>query len=117
MVSYSTNWMGPVATRWYEDRNIPFVMKETSGKILPKREYKEFLESYSGGRIDIRGVPDEPWGLEYGLPIMHTEDWNALSDWLDDFETHELWSFDDIITQYEQERDTKIRWWKDDNDS
>lgn len=109
--------MGPIATRWYEERNIPFVMKETSGKILPKREYKEFLESYSGGRIDIRGVPDEPWGLEYGLPIMHTEDWNALSDWLDDFETHELWSFDDIITQYEQERDTKIRWWKDDNDA
>ena len=48
---------------------------------------------------------------------MRTEDWNALSDWLDDFETHELWSFDDIITQYEQERDTKIRWWKDDNDA
>ena len=54
MITYSTNCMGPVATSWYEVRDIPFVMKETSGKILPKTEYKEFLESYSCVRIDIR---------------------------------------------------------------
>lgn len=116
MVSYSTNWMGPVATRWYEERNIPFEIRETSGKILPKTEYKHFLESYSCGRIDIYGLDEsEHWGgkSEYSVSPMRTEDWNALSDWLDDFETHELWSFDDIITQYEQERDTKIMWWNE----
>ena len=52
MISYSTNWMGPIATRWYEERDIPFEIRETSGKILPKTEYKHFLESYSCGRID-----------------------------------------------------------------
>lgn len=113
MVSYSTNWMGPVATRWYEDRNIPFVMKETSGKILPKREYKEFLESYSGGRIDIRGVPDEPWGLEYGLPIMHTEDWNALSYWLEEMQTEELWAYEKLIEHFQYWYKKEIRWWND----
>lgn len=93
LISYSTNWMGPIRKSWCDEHG----------------------DYWSGGRIDIRGVPDEPWGLEYGLPIMHTEDWNALSDWLDDLKTEELWSFDDIITQYEQQYNRKIRWLKDDN--
>jgi len=29
---------------------------------------------------------------------------------LDDFETPELWEFDDIVAQYEQESGRKIRW-------
>lgn len=90
MVTYSTNWMGPINQKWIEEHG----------------------DCWSAGRIDIYGVPDEPWGLEYDLPIMHTEDWYDFSGWLDDFKTHELWSFDDIIAQYEQDRGKKIRWWK-----
>ena len=75
----------------------------------------EHGDYWSGGRIDIYGVPGEHYPIEYGLPIMHTEDWYDFSGWLDDFETPELWKFDDIITQYEQECNRKIRWWKDDN--
>ena len=29
MITYSTNWMGPVSTHWYEENNIPYVLKMT----------------------------------------------------------------------------------------
>lgn len=102
MISYSTNWMGPISLDWFRKRGL---LEE--GSVEP-------TTYYSGGRIDIRGVPDEPWGLEYSLPIMHGEDWNDFSDWLESFQTHDLWEFDDIIAQYEDASSRKIRWWKED---
>ena len=102
--------MGPISKRWYEDKNVPFVWKRTSGKHLPAVDYREYLESYSGGRIDIRGVPDDLYGREYGLPIMPTEDWCALSDWLDDFESEELVPYEDLIRQFEEHHGKPIRW-------
>ena len=71
---------------------------------------EEHGDCWSAGRIDIRGVPDEPWGTEYSLPPMRTEDWNDFSDWLDDFETYDLWKFEDLIAQYQDVRGRKIRW-------
>ena len=91
MISYSTNWMGPINQKWIEEHG----------------------DCWSGGRIDIYGVPGEHYPIEYGLPVMHTEDWNALSDWLDNLETAELWSFEDLIGNFQLIHDTKIRWWKD----
>ena len=90
MIQYHTNWMGPINENW--------IAKHGNG--------------WSAGRIDIYGVPDEPWGVEYGLPPMRTEDWNDFSDWLQDFETEELWELEDIIARYE-ETHRKIRWVKD----
>ena len=113
MITYSTNWMGPIATRWYEDRNIPFEIRETSGKILPKTEYKHFLESYSCGRIDIYGLDEsEHWGgkSEYSVAPMRTEDWNKLSDWLDELETYELATYEELIDQFEHYIGKAIRW-------
>jgi hypothetical protein len=79
---------------------------------------QEFINEYgshwSGGRIDIYGVPDHPMGFEYSLPIMRTEDWNPFSDWLDDFETETLWTFEQIMEYYRQKTGHVIRWWKDD---
>jgi len=113
MITYSTNWMGPISTKWYEDRDIPFEIRETSGKILPKKEYKHFLENYSCGRIDIRGLDEEEnyggWG-EYSVAPMRTEDWNAFSDWLEDLTTDTLLLYNDLIEQFEQHYDKKIRW-------
>ena len=114
MITYSTNWMGPVATRWYEERDIPFEIRETSGKILPKTEYKHFLESYSCGRIDIYGLDEQEYYAgknEYSLSVMRTEDWNALGDWLDKLETDELMPYDLLIERFE-EHYGKIRWSK-----
>jgi hypothetical protein len=114
MIQYSTNWMGPIATRWYEERSIPYVLKKTSGKILPAVEYKDYTESYSCGRIDIYGLDEsEYWGgkSEYGVPVMKTESWNLLSDYLNDYESSELVSYEDLIEDFEVRTNHKIEWW------
>ena len=115
MISYSTNWMGPIATRWYEERDIPFEIRETSGKILPKTEYKHFLESYSCGRIDIYGLDEQEYYAgknEYGLAPMLTEDWNALGDWLDNTEDEYIvMTYKELIHQFENHYGKPIRWY------
>ena len=113
MINYSTNWMGPVSTLWYEDNNIPFEWRETSSKILANVKYKHFLESYSCGRIDIYGLDEEEyWGgkSEYGVALMRTEDWNAFGDWLDNIEDESLTTYEDLIRQFEDHRGKPIRW-------
>ena len=96
MISYNTNWMGPINMQWFEERGLV--------------EDNKITTYYSAGRIDIRGVPDEPWGLEYGLAPMHGEDWNDFGDWLESFQTHELWEFEKLIACYENASNRKIRW-------
>ena len=113
MISYSTNWMGPVSTRWYEERDIPFVLKKTSGKILPVVEYKDFLESYSCGRIDIYGLDEDAYwcGIsEYGVAPMRTEDWNDFSEWLDKIECKVQIRYDTLIHMFETTHKRKIGW-------
>ena len=100
-VTYSTNWMGPINLKWYRERGL---LEE--GSVEP-------TTYYSGGRIDIRGVPDEPWGLEYGVAPMHGEDWNALGDWLWDFKSEELIPYDELIAMFEKDYGKKVRWWED----
>lgn len=95
MISYSTNWMGPI--------NEEFIA--------------EYGSHWSAGRIDIYGLDNkEYWGgcHEYPLPIMRTEDWNHFDAWLEDLETEELWTFEQIMEEYRQETGHVIRWWKDD---
>ena len=120
MISYSTNWMGPININWYRERGltrkVSKVLKE--GQVFyPKGlgpgdvwEYDEITTHYSAGRIDIRGVPDEPWGLEYGVAPMHSEDWNALSDYLWDLTTEELVPYNTLIEQFETHYGKRIRW-------
>ena len=96
MISYSTNWMGPIDLGWYERNGV---------------DYEKV--KYSGGRIDIYGVPDEIYPLEHSLPLMRTEDWNLFSDWLDDFETETLLELDEILEEYRQDTGHVIRWWKE----
>jgi hypothetical protein len=121
VVTYSTNWMGIANMKWYSDRGltrkVSEVLKEDQRvgelKAGDTWTYDEITTYYSAGRIDIRGLdPEKYWSgwHEYSLPPMHGEDWNDFSGWLDNFQTHELWEFDDIIARYEQESDRKIRW-------
>lgn len=86
-ISYSTNWMGPLNLSWV----------------------KENGDCWAMGRIDIRGVKDEPFGLEYGLGPMHVEDWNTFSDYLDTKLTRRLYSFEELIADYEK-KNPPIRW-------
>ena len=120
MITYSTNWMGPISMDWFRERGLTekktrvvtedSVLVEMGRKVGDVLEYDEVTTYYSGGRIDIRGVPDEPWGLEYGVAPMHGEDWNALSDYLWDLTTEELLPYDILIEQFETHYGKKIRW-------
>ena len=100
MITYSTNWMGPINLKWYRERGL---LEE--GSVEP-------TTYYSAGRIDIRGVPDEPWGLEYGVNPMHSEDWNKLQEWLDTVKSEELIPYDTLIQSFEEHYGKKIRWMK-----
>ena len=103
MITYSTNWMGPINLNWYEERKL---LEE--GSVEP-------TTYYSAGRIDIRDSSKEGYDgwNEYSLPPMHGEDWNDFSDWLESFQTHELWEFGDIVKLYEDASGRKIRWAED----
>lgn len=89
MIHYHINWMGPINTKWVRENG----------------------NHWAGGRIDISGT-DDPYGLEYGLPIMHMSDWNRLSEWLRTYTTEEVVSFETIINEYEK-YNTPIQWFKD----
>ena len=100
MITYSTNWMGPVSLRWYEERGL----LEADGVTPTIR--------YSAGRIDIRDDSKEGYDgwHEYSVAPMHGEDWNDFGDWLEGFQTHELWEFDNLVAHYEAASGKKIRW-------
>ena len=94
MITYSTNWMGPVSLRWYAERGIsPDV-------------------HYSCGRIDIRDSSKDGYDGwdEYSVAPMHTEDWNALSDFLDRLHGETVIPYDTLIMLFEAEYGKKIRW-------
>ena len=92
MIHYSTNWMGPINSEWI----------------------KEHGQGWSAGRIDIYGVPGEFYPIEYGLSPMRTEDWIALSDYLETLETKELLSYKELIEQFETHYGQNITWCYDD---
>lgn len=114
-VHYNTNWMGPASTHWYNMRDIPFEIRETSGKILPKTKYKHYLESYSCGRIDIRDDSKEGYAGwdEYAVPPMISKDWHALSDWLYNLQTEDQWSYDKLIEHFQYWYKKEITWAKE----
>ena len=99
MISYSTNWMGPINTEWYRERGLI-------------NQDNEVTEYYSAGRIDIRDDSKsgyDGWD-EYSVAPMHGEDWNRLSDWLDNLETERLWGKSELLEAFEEETGYKIRW-------
>ena len=120
MISYSTNWMGPVNMDWFRERGLTKTVREVLeedqvfGKLKKGEvfEYEEITENYSAGRIDIRDDTKhgyDGWD-EYSLSPMRTEDWNALSDYLWDLTTEELLPYDTLIEQFEEHYGKKIRW-------
>ena len=100
MITYSTNWMGPINLHWYEERGL----LEDDGVTPTVR--------YSAGRIDIRDESKHGYDgwHEYGVAPMHGEDWNALGDYLWDLTTEELVPYNTLIEQFETHYGKKIRW-------
>lgn len=107
MITYSTNWMGPVSLKWYEDRNLT-----TTKTIMVKDQLVETVDitqQWAGGRIDIRGEGLGIYGEEMSLPIMHRDCYNSFSDWLDTFETDDVWTLAQLVEMYEKDN-PKIIW-------
>jgi hypothetical protein len=106
MITYSTNWMGPISMDWYRERGLTEIVKHGIDEI------EEITTYYSAGRIDIRDDTKsgyDGWD-EYSVAPMHGEDWNDFGDWLESFQTHELWEFEKMIALYETASGRKIRW-------
>jgi hypothetical protein len=123
MITYSTNYMGPISMDWFRKRGLTkHVQKKVQSEFVANMRgvdigesytIEEITTNYAGGRIDIRGLDEEEfyngWD-EYGLPIMHGEDWNALSDWLDEQIDETVRSYDELINDFENQYGKKIRW-------
>ena len=117
MITYSANWMGPLTYRWYEENNIPYVWKTSSGRFSPIKEYKDYTENYSCGRIDIYGLDTEKYlegKTEYRVGIMRTEDWHAFGNWLHGLSKHNLATslatYNELICNFERVYGQSIRW-------
>ena len=121
MITYNTNWMGPVSMDWYRERGLTRQVSEvlekdqTFGDLKAGETwtYEDITEHYACGRIDIRDNTKEGYDGwdEYDLEPMHSEDWNALSEYLWDLTTETQLSYDELITSFEEYYGKKIRWW------
>lgn len=85
--SYFLNWMGPISKAWCEEHG----------------------DHWCVGRIDISGIPDEPYGIEYSVPLMHKEDWNKLARFLWDLDIDCLYTKKELFEMFESKHGT-IRW-------
>jgi hypothetical protein len=122
-IDYSTNFMGPISMDWFRARDLtqmvdieiktPIEAKLYKANIGDTVQSEDITEYWCGGRIDIYGLDaDEYYGgtSEYGLPIMDGESWNKLTEWLEEYVSETLTSFEDLITMFEKETKHKIRW-------
>lgn len=95
-ITYSTNLMGPMSRDWYDERGLD-----------PDKEI------WCGGRIDIYGLDESQYyggKSEYALPMMDGESWGLFSQWLENYETNDLRTFDQLIYAFEWSTRHKILW-------
>lgn len=108
--------MGPASLDWYRARGLTQTEKRVATQdtmfynVGDAYETETITTSYSCGRIDVRGVPDEPYGLEIGVPPMLTSDWQRFGRWLDDTQTMSVWSLDNLVAAYEYQTGNRIIW-------
>ena len=120
-VRYSTNWMGPATVQWYRSRGLVRVethtqeedCKFTNREAGDQYDLEVITQRYSCGRIDVMGTGD-PHGEEIAVPAMTSEDWARFGNWLDTFETDDVWTLAQLVELYER-ANPKITWAKHDN--
>jgi len=113
MISYSTNFMGPISLDWFRQRGL--TVKETRWSDILKKDITvtKITQNWMGGRIDVYGT-NNPYGQEIALPIMHDSDWYKFSNWLNNYKTDCVKTLDEILESYYNDGNDKISWWKDD---
>jgi hypothetical protein len=80
---------------------------------LPNRLFDGFAVYKKDRDYDAPGLEEYYCGQsEYGVAPMRTEDWNALSGWLDDFKSDKLIPYETLISLFEDNYCKKIRWVK-----
>lgn len=109
--------------QWYRDRGLTKMVSEVLDKDqvfgdLKKGDtwtYEEITTHYSAGRIDIRDSSKDGYDGwdEYAVAPMHSEDWNALGDFLDRLHGKTVIPYESLIMLFEAEYGKKIRWAKD----
>ena len=105
--------MGPTSLNWYRERELLMPPLTRWSEFLKKEiSIEEIKQEYRGGRIDIAGT-ESVFGEELALPIMHIEDWNRFSHWLDSYKTKTVKTLDEILESYYNDGNNEIRWWKD----
>lgn len=80
--------MGPIDTKWIRENG----------------------DGWASGRIDIRGIPGEPYGDEYTLPIMRNEDWCLFCEWLSNVKTPKQISREALIDWFERDNNHQMVW-------
>jgi hypothetical protein len=107
--------MGPVSLDWYRTRGLTRVEHKVATEDSMLYNHSEHYTSetitqhYSCGRIDVRGIPGEPYGDEISVPPMLSSDWRLFSNWLDDVQTMSVWTLDNLVDAYQQ-HNPKITW-------
>jgi hypothetical protein len=102
---------------WFRKRGlteIKIVVQKEDSKYTDRKkgdtyELEEVTQGWHGGRIDIRGEGLGPYGDEMSLPIMRGDCYSQFSDWLDTFETDDVWTLDQLVEMYER-TNPKIIW-------
>ena len=108
--------MGPWHLNWYRQRGLTQMALKTATEnsmfyaIGETYTTESITTHYSCGRIDVRGVPDEPYGLEIGVPPMLSSDWQHFGNWLHDVQTASVWTLTDLVAAYEHQTGNKIIW-------
>ncbi len=107
--------MGPASLNWYRERGLTQMVRKTATEntmfyaIGETYTTESITMQYSCGRIDVRGIPDEPYTDEIGVPPMLSYDWRRFSEWLRDIQTMSVWSLENLVAAYEQ-HNPKITW-------
>lgn len=107
--------MGPASMNWYRDRGLTQMVVKTATEntmfyaIGEDYTTESIITHYACGRIDVRGIPDEPYGSEIGVPPMLKSDWDSFGVWLDEVQTASVWTLKNLVEAYEQ-HNPKITW-------
>ena len=101
MITYSINWMGPINKKWLDENGSHW-----AGGRIDIREHVS-LAHYTDEQLDAMSDEeyyshfsiDPEYGEEYGLPIMHGEDFGKMREWLRTLKTEKLLPYTDLTTR------------------
>lgn len=113
-VRFFLNMMGVYGLYWYEKNNIPYIMECRPNRFSEDGwlERKVYDKTYCCGRIDIHGIPEEPFGLAYGVDVMEAESWGLLQQWLTCLSLQHLPTKEELFSKFKSDTGHDIKWFR-----